>query len=519
MLSKRRSSEAGDVVIKEGWLMKSPPPSFIFNNRTSWKERIHKLCKTFDGSYVIRYYSHDGEKEVWKGDIAVSSIQSIELGKASMDRLGTITQLLKVAPENVLCLNTTKRTYYFVDTKQENIVEWQSSITEAWVEMNKTNNEAGPRIAHPVPLISMEDLSLTKCSRELKRGLAVYRQPHDIYENPEALRDEVHRPHSYPQDNPRTNSDLADAAVRQRTLTDPQQRRESTANNQTERLGPLEKSLEWKILETCPEETQIEKNEKSLTLPIPIQDDTDSCGCRLSGDSTDVDTAYCSDPGSPIYDVPRPFSMANVSLGSTEDEEEEDSDSDDEVYVPMGSLVSRPDPQMPRDQPQEDSDDLRQDQQMPTDQSQEGTNDLRASEQSDHNPKKPPRPARKPDPNRKPKNQQSQLKKTYMIKMMFEQQDYVTTKITVPTLYLKNYFDIQEVGERLCVSKWKGPVEIGCLFHHGDHIDAINGVRPVTKDFFMQILNNSITEMVNLRIIRNKRAGVFHVPGCNCGNS
>ncbi|PIO26487.1 hypothetical protein AB205_0015200 [Aquarana catesbeiana] len=79
----------------------------------------------------------------------------------------------------------------------------------------------------------------------------------------------------------------------------------------------------------------------------------------------------------------------------------------------------------------------------------------------------------------------------YMCMEQIEQDssDYVKMHLTIPTTHLRNYFNIQEVGDRLCVSKWKGPVEIGCVFYHGDHINEINGFRPESRDFFFQMLN------------------------------
>ncbi|KAG9462133.1 hypothetical protein GDO78_014843 [Eleutherodactylus coqui] len=95
----------------------------------------------------------------------------------------------------------------------------------------------------------------------------------------------------------------------------------------------------------------------------------------------------------------------------------------------------------------------------------------------------------------------------------------VSVKLTVETEHLQKYLGVQEIGERLCVSKWKGPLHIGCLFHHGDHIESINGFRPGTKDLFLQMLSSSIASEVTLVLTRNKKAAVFHLEGCSCGDS
>ncbi|XP_075071741.1 uncharacterized protein LOC142160730 isoform X2 [Mixophyes fleayi] len=137
-------------------------------------------------------------------------------------------------------------------------------------------------------------------------------------------------------------------------------------------------------------------------------------------------------------------------------------------------------------------------------------------------PAKPPRNSRTTEPHRYRKTQGSQLKKAFILKMWYEQDnqcDLEKINITIPTEHLKKYLGLQEAGERLCVSKWKGPAEIGCVFHHGDHIDAFNSIRLGSKDLFFQMLNNYIEAEVNLVLFRNKKADIFHVEGCSCDMS
>ncbi|PIO26483.1 hypothetical protein AB205_0015200 [Aquarana catesbeiana] len=247
---------------------------------------------------------------------------------------------------------------------------------------------------------------------------------------------EATRPKSYPEDHPRSRSPLLDTQDRQRCHTDPTSRTE---------------------IPDC----------KPLNL--------------LMQETTSVDTAYYSD--TEIYDVPRP-GLNHLSVDYTEEEEDFDFP-DENVYMCME--------QIPQDFSDsfEDSDtnigDSTDQTQIPLD----AQESLCSEEQNNHCPAKPPRNYRIIKSSRSPILQRSQLKRAYILKMMYEQDssDYVKMHLTIPTTHLRNYFNIQEVGDRLCVSKWKGPVEIGCVFYHGDHINEINGFRPESRDFFFQMLN------------------------------
>ncbi|XP_072288199.1 uncharacterized protein [Pyxicephalus adspersus] len=225
--------------------------------------------------------------------------------------------------------------------------------------------------------------------------------------------------------------------------------------------------------------------------------------------SLSEDTAYDSDSES-IYDIPRPVPR-KLSVQFSEDDDDCDVDSPDEhVYQPMRSLQNSFDSEKSSMEPAGLS-------QNPLDE-QESMDHSSAQDQNDSSPPLPPRNFRMTGLQRLHTSKGSHLKKAYILKMMYEQDssDYVKKNLTVPTAHLKKHLDLQEVGERLCVSKWKGPVDIGCVFHHGDHIIDINGFQPANKEFFFQMLDRFTKEEVDLVVVRNKKAGVFHVEGCNC---
>ncbi|XP_066457566.1 pleckstrin homology domain-containing family S member 1 isoform X2 [Eleutherodactylus coqui] len=439
---KRRSSDSGEQIIKQGCLIKSPP-FYIFNKKASWKRRLLKLCRIGAGSFVLRYYAYDGVSEDWKGDIHISDIKSVELGSTMMEKIPTITRLFNNSPNNILCIKTDKRDYYLVDDGTESIAEWQKSITDAWMKVHNKMIE------------------------------------------------EVCRPKSYPEDYPHTAAVLAEELNRQRSHTDPESRKGD--------LLPAEDYRE-SMYEICKEKQTIsERQDSDTSAPynqIPLYESHPRQGAtghtaaailkaseesrRFSDDLTDP--AYDSELDY-IYDTPRPVPVKVTENAVTEQEETSDLDTEeDELYEKMSSIAVDEVTNLPSEPLQTE-----------------------------------------PAPNtRHFKTQRSQLKKAQILRMMYEprsESDMVSVKLTVETEHLQKYLGVQEIGERLCVSKWKGPLHIGCLFHHGDHIESINGFRPGTKDLFLQMLSSSIASEVTLVLTRNKKAAVFHLEGCSCGDS
>ncbi|XP_072288198.1 uncharacterized protein [Pyxicephalus adspersus] len=255
------------------------------------------------------------------------------------------------------------------------------------------------------------------------------------------------------------------AQERQRSLTDPAARKATLCVpgpiTPVEMLELSKATLERKRSQTHSDSSQSVyplKNEfRRLSL---TEQKTDSR-------SLSEDTAYDSDSES-IYDIPRPVPR-KLSVQFSEDDDDCDVDSPDEhVYQPMRSLQNSFDSEKSSMEPAGLS-----------------QNPLDEQESMDHSSEQ-------------------------------DSSDYVKKNLTVPTAHLKKHLDLQEVGERLCVSKWKGPVDIGCVFHHGDHIIDINGFQPANKEFFFQMLDRFTKEEVDLVVVRNKKAGVFHVEGCNC---
>uniref|UniRef100_A0A0D9QYH6 Pleckstrin homology domain containing S1 n=1 Tax=Chlorocebus sabaeus TaxID=60711 RepID=A0A0D9QYH6_CHLSB len=82
---------------------------------------------------------------------------------------------------------------------------------------------------------------------------------------------------------------------------------------------------------------------------------------------------------------------------------------------------------------------------------------------------------------------------------------------------LINYLALTEAAGRICVSQWEGPPRLGCIFCHGDHLLAVNGLKPQSLDEVSLFLTRSIQkEKLKLTIGRIPNSETFHAACCTC---
>ncbi|XP_069913301.1 pleckstrin homology domain-containing family S member 1 isoform X7 [Oryctolagus cuniculus] len=80
-----------------------------------------------------------------------------------------------------------------------------------------------------------------------------------------------------------------------------------------------------------------------------------------------------------------------------------------------------------------------------------------------------------------------------------------------------NYLALIEAAGRICVARWEGPPHLGCLFCHGDHILAVNDLKPQSLEEVSLFLTRSIQkEKVKLTIGRIPNSEKFHGLACTC---
>nr|XP_030698303.1 pleckstrin homology domain-containing family S member 1 isoform X1 [Globicephala melas] len=80
-----------------------------------------------------------------------------------------------------------------------------------------------------------------------------------------------------------------------------------------------------------------------------------------------------------------------------------------------------------------------------------------------------------------------------------------------------NHLALREAAGRICVAQWDGPPHLGCLFFHGDHLLAVNDLKPQSLEEASLFLSRSIQrEKVKLTIARIPNSEKFHGIACTC---
>uniref|UniRef100_A0A8C0WSS2 PH domain-containing protein n=1 Tax=Castor canadensis TaxID=51338 RepID=A0A8C0WSS2_CASCN len=80
-----------------------------------------------------------------------------------------------------------------------------------------------------------------------------------------------------------------------------------------------------------------------------------------------------------------------------------------------------------------------------------------------------------------------------------------------------NYLALIEAAGRICVAHWEGPSHLGCLFCHGDHVLAVNDLKPQNLEEVSLFLTRSIEKKkVKLSIGRIQNSEKFHTIPCSC---
>ncbi|XP_036988803.2 pleckstrin homology domain-containing family S member 1 isoform X2 [Artibeus jamaicensis] len=87
----------------------------------------------------------------------------------------------------------------------------------------------------------------------------------------------------------------------------------------------------------------------------------------------------------------------------------------------------------------------------------------------------------------------------------------------LPLSDIINYLALTEAAGQICVAHWEGPRRLGCLFFHGDHILAVNDLKPHSLEEALLFLRRSVQkEKVKLTIGRIQNSEKFHAKDCCC---
>ncbi|XP_060225203.1 pleckstrin homology domain-containing family S member 1 isoform X1 [Meriones unguiculatus] len=92
-----------------------------------------------------------------------------------------------------------------------------------------------------------------------------------------------------------------------------------------------------------------------------------------------------------------------------------------------------------------------------------------------------------------------------------------TLNVFLSPLDAINYLALVEAAGRICVARWEGPPRLGCLFCYGDHVLAVNDLKPHSLEEVSLFLTRCIRkEKVKLSIGRIPNSERLHASTCAC---
>lgn len=109
------------------------------------------------------------------------------------------------------------------------------------------------------------------------------------------------------------------------------------------------------------------------------------------------------------------------------------------------------------------------------------------------------------------------LQLTVLINNISDESQVEKLNVFLTPTDIENYLVLTEAAGRICVSQWEGPPRLGCLFSHGDHLLAVNDLKPQNLGEVSLFLSRTIQkEKVKLTIGRIPNSEKFHGTYCAC---
>ncbi|XP_062989324.1 pleckstrin homology domain-containing family S member 1 [Elgaria multicarinata webbii] len=88
--------------------------------------------------------------------------------------------------------------------------------------------------------------------------------------------------------------------------------------------------------------------------------------------------------------------------------------------------------------------------------------------------------------------------------------------ILLPHDDLTNCLKFTKASGHICVSQWKDPHRLGCIFHQGDSIVAVNDLHIKSMDEISLFISRSTRKKVKLTVRRLPDSDILHAQGCMC---
>ncbi|KAM3666576.1 pleckstrin homology domain-containing family S member 1 isoform 1-T1 [Ammospiza maritima maritima] len=440
-------------VCKHGFLIKSPPVQ-LFSSQNSWKRRLFVLSKSSTGNYILKYL----KGQHVKGSIAVDQIISIQVGISNAEIMETVRKMFKCLPEQVMSISTGNRCYYLIGDSRQEIDDWVTLISSVCRE--DTRSECCPQ---------NQDLPNPEV-RSRTSSLPLFLSSVDMASFPD--RQSCQEENGSSEDK---NRPYSDPGPHQAQCDSP---RGVCPSLQDKILGGSEENL----LLSDPDENMQKDEEDYYQTPSSV-------------------LAKCT------TEVSRPDPTAEPDVPEQE-KPEQNSPVKENIYMSMKSiklldetcqLTCRRDglPSPPKCQ----------------------SNSARPRDLGAEKGTKFPESNTSLQPTLQRRQSSLPLSVVHLSILLSQVTDEMQLQkldIFVPLADINNYLKLTEAAGRICVSQWAGPLRLGCLFNHGDHVVAVNDLQPqgVEEAFFF--ISRSTRKEVKLTVCRIPHSDTFHAKGCSC---
>lgn len=439
-------------VCKHGFLIKSPPIQ-LFSSQNSWKRRLFVLSKSSTGNYILKYL----KGQHVKGSIAVDQIISIEVGIRNAEIMETVRKMFKCLPEQVMSISTGNRCYYLIGNSRQETEDWVTMISSVC-----RDNKSGccpQNLYLPNPEVRSRPSSLPLSLNSVDMTSFPDRKS---YQKENGSAEDKNRPYS-------------DPGPHQAQCDSP---RGVFPSLQDKILGRSEENLPL----SDPEENIKKDEEDYYQTPSNV----------LAKCATEVSKPEPTDEFSvPVQEKPVQSSPVKEN-----------------IYMPMKSLklldercqlTCRRDglPSPPKCQNN-----------SACPRHLEGNRDTKFPESNTS-----PQPTLQRRQNSLPL---SVVHLSILLSQVTDEKQLQKLDIFVPLADINNYLKLTEAAGRICISQWTGPCRLGCLFHHGDHVVAVNDLQPQGMEEAYFFISRSARKEVKLTVCRIPHSDVFHAKDCSC---
>ncbi|XP_007665880.2 pleckstrin homology domain-containing family S member 1 isoform X2 [Ornithorhynchus anatinus] len=445
-----------DEICKQDYFIKSPPPQ-LFSSQGSWKKRYFILSKNGGNCYSLLYF----KDHHFRGSIEIDQISRIEVGISNFEKMVSIQKMFKCQPDEVMSIKTLNRDYFLIGNSREKIEEWVSFIS-ACLEQEAVHQNAQNHSLKQEELRKQTNFAL---SLEPRGNMNIYQSLQDIH-------DEKH-----------TSGD-------QRPTSDP---------------GPSN-TLESKVHSSPPRWSLPDMELKDRCPPDPRQPQFLSDLAAESNQDEEENVYLC--PRSVLAQLENDTVASNDSFKPIESSGlDQMTKTSDALYEPMKSCSGEEKHHQPSgnktDFPTLPENEVK----KQLLENQDPSNDAHISQSTKE---------LKIRNKRKGSGSLSAVQLSIIVNNIIDESQLEEVDICIPHTDISSYLTFTEAGGRLCVARWEGPQHLGCIFHHGDYVSAVNDLKPQTMEEISLFLSRSIRKEVKLSIHRIPNSDKFHIKACTC---